>query len=78
MIIPRIVRQGASHEDAFEDARGISVFDFAATNDDMVENMVVGWGVLGTSFLRESRRAGSKPHNYRVVDRRRTNSVPEH
>lgn len=42
MNIWKIAGQGASFEDAFEEALGISVPDFYAAYDDMIENMVVG------------------------------------
>jgi hypothetical protein len=42
MNIWKIAGQGASFEDAFEEALGISVPDFYAAYDDMIENMVHG------------------------------------
>lgn len=42
MRVWELLGQGASFDDAFEEALGISVQDFYAAYDDMIENMVVG------------------------------------
>jgi hypothetical protein len=42
MNIWKLAGQGASFEDAFEEALGISAQDFYAAYDDMIVNMVTG------------------------------------